>query len=69
MTENELLHEIWETYKNTGYPEGFTADYDIMECLADRNGIDTFLVQDHGGNRFIAKKGIARKHAHHEKRE
>ena len=38
-----------------GYPPGFLEEYDIMECLSEYNGIDTFLVQNQKGESFVAK--------------
>ena len=52
---NELRQAIEAAYDDTAYPEGFLADYVIMECLAERNGVDTFLVQDRDGASFVAK--------------
>ena len=40
-----FLQELQETYRGIHYPPGFEDRYVIMECLAERNGIDTFLVQ------------------------
>lgn len=37
------------------YPADFLEEYTIMECLSERNGADTFLVQDKNGQSFIAK--------------
>lgn len=41
----ELLREIRAAYDAIDYPPEFKKQYVIMECLAERNGIDTFLVQ------------------------
>ena len=43
-----LLQELQGVYDAINYPQEFTDRYVIMECLAERNGIDTFLVQKLG---------------------
>ena len=40
---------------NSRYPADFLKEYTIMECLSERNGADTFLVQNRAGQTFIAK--------------
>ncbi len=51
-----LQNALQDTYDNEGYPEEFTRQYVIMECLAERNGIDTFLVQGKEDQRsYVAK--------------
>jgi len=52
------LQEINRTYKamdGSRYPEDFLREYTLMECLAEHNGADTFVVQDHKGDQFAAK--------------
>lgn len=55
MPDERVLDLICQAYDEEPYPQGFRESYTIMECLADRNGIDTFLVQDHEERRYIAK--------------
>lgn len=56
MTErDELLQSILDSDRNAGYPASFLEKYDIMECLSEQKGIDTFLVQDHDGEQYVAK--------------
>lgn len=55
MTDDELLAAIESAYSKEPYPADFLSRYTIMECFADRNGIDTFLVQDKSGASFVAK--------------
>jgi len=56
MTEHdELLQSILDSDRNAGYPASFLEQYNIMECLSEQKGIDTFLVQDHGGEQYVAK--------------
>ena len=55
VREDDLLAVIEGAYPEASYPDGFLEAYDIMECLAERNGVDTFLVQDRAGARFVAK--------------
>lgn len=52
---NDFLQQINEAYANTNYPSAFTSSYTIMECLGERNGIDTFLVQNTRGTSYVAK--------------
>ncbi len=52
---DEMLDALIASYDDAGYPAGFTDDYSITECLSESNGVDTFLVQDADGNRYIAK--------------
>ena len=52
---DELLDAICDAYDNGIYPADFLATYDIMECLGEHLGCDTFLVQDHDGNALVAK--------------
>ncbi|MBR0409935.1 MAG: serine/threonine protein kinase [Eubacterium sp.] len=42
-------------YEETGYPGDFTEKYILLECLSERTGTDTFLVQDPSGRLNIAK--------------
>ena len=55
MDSTELLDAIRNAYDNARYPREFTERFTIMECLAERSGVDTFLVQDCDENPFIAK--------------
>ncbi len=56
MTEHdELLQSILDFDRNVGYPASFLEKYNIMECLSEKKGIDTFLVQDHDGEQYVAK--------------
>ena len=41
--------------EDTQYPEAFLREYVMMECLSDRNGITTFLVEDRAGGCYVAK--------------
>ena len=55
MKNDDILNEILESYSDTDYPEEFSSEFDIMECLSEQNGICTFLVRDHKGVGYIAK--------------
>ncbi len=55
MDNGDVLNAFLEAHDSVPYPEGFQREYVIMECLAERNGIDTFLVQDGDGARYVAK--------------
>lgn len=46
MNNDDILNEILESYSDTDYPEEFSSEFDIMECLSEQNGICTFLVRD-----------------------
>jgi predicted Ser/Thr protein kinase len=52
---DELLQSILESDKDADYPLGFQDKYIIMECLSERKGAATFLVQDQEGRDYIAK--------------
>lgn len=52
---NELLEAIRIAYDDSIYPSEFLSRYDIMECLGEGNGCDTFLVQDERGTPYVAK--------------
>lgn len=52
---NEELQALLDSYDDTMYPSSFLSEYTLMECLSDRNGIQTFLVQNSGGEKMIAK--------------
>ena len=52
---DELLCAIGAAYDDARYPEGFLEDFAIVECLAERPGIDTFLVRDAEGTEYVAK--------------
>lgn len=43
------------SYEDLPYPEDFLTAYVVMECLSDRNGVTTFLVENRAGERFVAK--------------
>ncbi len=53
--EGEMLADLLATYDYSAYPDRFTRKYVITECLAERNGIDTFVVQDNEGEKYVAK--------------
>ena len=55
MEKNDTLEAIMATYNENVYPEAFSSEYVIMECLSDKNGILTFLVRDKDGIERIAK--------------
>ncbi|MBP5159393.1 MAG: serine/threonine protein kinase, partial [Lachnospiraceae bacterium] len=55
MTSNDLLEDILRSYEETDLPDDFSADFDILECLSERNGVITFLVRDKHGDDHIAK--------------
>ena len=55
MNSKELLENLNNAYDEYHYPADFLNQYNIMECLAERNGIDTFLVQDREEAKYIAK--------------
>lgn len=47
--------DLLASYEDLPYPEDFLAAYVVMECLSDRNGVTTFLVENRAGERFVAK--------------
>ncbi|MBQ9001328.1 MAG: serine/threonine protein kinase [Eggerthellaceae bacterium] len=53
---DELLSAISAIYADDEWPQGFVDAYDVMECLGESQGCDTFLVQDTGGAQFVAKR-------------
>ena len=55
MKNDDILKKILESYSDTEYPEEFSSEFDIMECLSEQNGICTFLVRDHKSVEYIAK--------------
>ncbi len=55
MTDDALFMRIQDAYDESHYPSEFASEYSMMECLAERNGVDTFLVQNHAGDSFVAK--------------
>lgn len=55
MEHDELLTSILNSDANEAYPAEFKAQYDIMECLSEQQGITTFLVMGHNGNSAVAK--------------
>ncbi|MDO4806958.1 MAG: serine/threonine-protein kinase [Coriobacteriales bacterium] len=52
---SESLDAVLAAYDNDKYPPGFAGEYDIMECLGEGRGVDTFLVTNKQGERFVAK--------------
>lgn len=52
---DRMLRELLDSYDESVYPDGFLKEYAITECLAERNGVDTFVVLDASGNRYVAK--------------
>ena len=52
---HEELRALLDACDDPGYPEEFSSEYTIMECLSDRNGVSTFLVQDRSDTPYIAK--------------
>ena len=55
MSDLELADVLNEAYDDTIYPAGFLDEYAIMECLGERLGVDTFLVQNAESECFVAK--------------
>ena len=55
METDPLLQQLLDSYRDSDYPVPFLEQYQIMECLADRNGITTFLVRNADGQNCIAK--------------
>ena len=55
MNNKEFFESLDIAYDEYNYPDEFLKRYNIMECLAERNGIDTFLVQDRDEVKYIAK--------------
>lgn len=57
--ENQIsdvgLEELLASYDDSAYPECFLEKYCLTECLAERNGTDTFVAVDTSGSRYIAK--------------
>ena len=54
--ENDItLRQLLDSYRDADYPEAFLQEYQIMECLAERNGITSFLVRDQDGQNRVAK--------------
>ena len=54
MPDDELLSALRETYEQEPYPGEFLAHYVPTACLVERPGIDTLLVEDAQGKRFVA---------------
>lgn len=52
---SDLLAELLATYEDSAYPAEFISRYTMTECLAERNGVETYVVQDAQGNRYVAK--------------
>ena len=52
---DELLVALSDAYSEQPYPEEFLARFVPMACLAERPGIDTLLVEDAEGTRYVAK--------------
>ena len=55
MNVDDFLSALENDDMYSHYPVDFLKEYTIMECLSERNGIDTFLVQNQTGQSFIAK--------------
>ena len=55
MNSKDFFESLNTVYDNSDYPDGFLKQYNIMECLAEKNGIDTFLIQDHNSTKYVAK--------------
>ena len=55
MSRDELLDSLLSSFDESGFPGDFLTEYTLMECLASRHGVETFLVQDKNGNSCIAK--------------
>ncbi len=55
MPSDDVLQQIIEVYDDVRYPAEFAQRYTIMECLSERPGVDTFLVQDAAGTPYVAK--------------
>ena len=55
MENDEFLQSILNADSQFHYPSGFLDEYCIMECLSEKMGIITFLVQDRHGENCIAK--------------
>lgn len=51
-----VVQEIESLFADVGYPDGFLASFDQLECLASHSGSETFLVSEKAsGNLYIAK--------------
>ncbi len=50
------VQEIERLFSQTGYPDGFLADFDQLECLATHRGRETFLVKEKGTQRLCVTK-------------
>lgn len=55
MEFNAELNEILKAVENSDYPDDFTDEYVFIECLSQHSGIETFVVQDKNGEKYIAK--------------
>ncbi len=60
MEKNETMDinyfdNLMKSYDMSLYPNAFLDNYTLMECLSDRNGISTFVVQDKSDKKYIAK--------------
>ena len=49
------IKEFLSGYENGRYPEGFLADYELIECLAHNAQGETLLVRNKDGLLFVAK--------------
>ncbi len=49
------LAALNRAYDALPWPEAFAARYTLLECLAERNGVETFLAQDRSGQLCVAK--------------
>ena len=56
MDAKLAAREIESAFSKLGYPEGFLADYDQLECLAAHRGRETFLVAEKGTGRLCVAK-------------
>lgn len=50
-----ILNAIQDEYADTKFPEDFLQRYDMLECLSEAHGVETYLVSDKEGRLFVAK--------------
>ena len=55
-TTAKAIQNIQEQFATIDYPGGFLDHYDQMECLASRNGLETFLVRERSSDRLCIAK-------------